>query len=97
VAGSDSRARPAGFRVGDGDQPRFGVAVHLLLWRWRLRLIPKARDWWLLQTGHLGPVLHIGLPGAAENIAYRLAMLVSLTVVAAWAPRSWQRIPMPRR
>jgi Na+-driven multidrug efflux pump len=27
-------------------------------------------------------VLHIGLPGAAENIAYRLAMLSSMTVVS---------------
>jgi Na+-driven multidrug efflux pump len=30
----------------------------------------------------LKPVLHIGLPGAAENIAYRVAMLVSVSVVA---------------
>lgn len=59
-----------------------GVVVHLLLWRWRLDLIPMARDWWVLHAKFLGPVLHIGLPGAAEAIAYRLAMLVSLTVVA---------------
>jgi len=71
-----------GFALAMAISRAFGLAVHLLLWRWRLRLIPTARDWWRLQTGHLGPVLHIGLPGAAENIAYRLAMLVSLTVVA---------------
>lgn len=59
-----------------------GLAVHLALWRWRLQIVPSARDWWLLRWPLLGPVLHIGLPGAAENIAYRLAMLVSVTVVA---------------
>jgi Na+-driven multidrug efflux pump len=60
----------------------FGLLVHLALWRWRLQIIPLARDWWSLHWQLLRPVLHIGLPGAAENIAYRLAMLVSVTVVA---------------
>ncbi len=60
----------------------FGLLVHLALWRWRLQIIPHARDWWSLHWQLLRPVLHIGLPGAAENIAYRLAMLVSVTVVA---------------
>lgn len=59
-----------------------GLAVHLALWRWRLQIVPSARDWWVVRWPLLGPVLHIGLPGAAENIAYRLAMLVSVTVVA---------------
>lgn len=60
-----------------------GLAVHLALWRWRLQIVPSARDWWVVRWQLLGPVLHIGLPGAAENIAYRLAMLVSVTVVAS--------------
>ena len=59
-----------------------GLAVHLALWRWRLHVIPRARDWWRLHWPLLRPVLHIGLPGAAENVAYRLAMLVSVSVVA---------------
>ena len=71
-----------GFALAMAISRAFGVAVHLLLWRWRLHLVPTAHDWWTLRTTHLGPVLHIGLPGAAENIVYRLAMLVSLTVVA---------------
>ena len=71
-----------GFALAMAISRAFGIAIHLLLWRWRLRLIPRARDWWVLRTQQLGPVLHIGLPGAAEAIAYRLAMLVSLTVVA---------------
>lgn len=60
----------------------FGLLVHLALWRWRLHIIPQARDWWTLHWQLLRPVMHIGLPGAAENVAYRSAMLVSVTVVA---------------
>ena len=71
-----------GFALAMAISRAFGVAIHLLLWRWRLHLVPSARDWWMLRTERLGPVLHIGLPGAAENIAYRLAMLASLTAVA---------------
>ena len=71
-----------GFALAMAISRVFGVAVHLLLWRRRLQLVPSARDWWVLHREHLGPALHIGLPGAAESIAYRLAMLVSLTVVA---------------
>lgn len=71
-----------GFALAMAISRAFGIAVHLLLWRWRLQLRPSARDWWVLRTEHLGAVLHIGLPGAAEAIAYRLAMLASLTVVA---------------
>jgi putative MATE family efflux protein len=71
-----------GFALAMAISRAFGVAVHLLLWRWRLHLVPEARDWWTLRSSLLGPVWHIGLPGAAETIAYRLAMLASLTVVA---------------
>ncbi len=71
-----------GFALAMAISRAVGVAMHLMLWRWRLGLVPSARDWWVLRTARLGPVLHIGLPGAAENIAYRLAMLASLTAVA---------------
>ncbi len=59
-----------------------GLAIHLTLWRVRLNLVPRWADWWRVHWADLGPVLHIGLPGAAENVAYRLAMLASLTAVA---------------
>jgi putative MATE family efflux protein len=71
-----------GFAVAMAISRAFGLAWHILLWRWRLELIPYARDWWTLHGKILAPVLHIGLPGAAENIAYRLALLVSITVVS---------------
>lgn len=61
----------------------FGVLVHLWLWRARLGLVPHWEDWWRVQVQRLRPVLHIGLPGAAENIAYRLGVLVSMTMVAS--------------
>jgi putative MATE family efflux protein len=65
-----------------------GLLVHLALWRWRLQIIPCASDWWRLERSLLRPVLQIGLPGAAENVAYRLAMLVSVTVVAGLGSQS---------
>lgn len=58
-----------------------GVALHLVLWRARLGLVPQAADWWRLPRAELAAVLHIGLPGAAENIAWRLAFMASLAVV----------------
>jgi len=60
----------------------FGVALHLALWRWRLDLVPLRRDWWTVRWRRLGPVLHIGLPGAAENMAYRLALMFTVALVA---------------
>ena len=71
-----------GFALAMAISRAFGMGVHLWLWKHRLNLHTLASDWWRLRTERLGPVLHIGLPGAAENIAYRLAMLSSLTVVS---------------
>ena len=60
-----------------------GVALHLLLWRQRLGLRPQRGDWWRLRRKPLAGVLHIGLPSAAENIAYRLGFMVSVAVVGS--------------
>lgn len=57
-----------------------GLALHLWLWRTRLQLVPQWPDWWRLRKAELAAVAHIGLPGAAENIAYRLAFMVSVGV-----------------
>ena len=57
-----------------------GLGLHLWLWRARLGIAPKRSDWWRLPRRELAAVLHIGLPGAAENIAYRLAYMVSVAV-----------------
>ncbi len=58
-----------------------GVALHLLLWRWRLGLVPRMADGWRLPRREVGTVLRIGLPAAAENIAWRFAFVFSLSVV----------------
>ena len=71
-----------GFALAMAMSRLFGLLVHLALWRWRLQIVPRVADWWRLRRSLLRPVLQIGLPGAAENVAYRLAMLVSVTVVA---------------
>jgi Na+-driven multidrug efflux pump len=58
-----------------------GLALHLWLWRWRLGLRPRWSDWWRLRRGELAAVLHIGVPGAAENIVYRLCFMASVSAV----------------
>lgn len=77
-----------GFAMAMALSRLFGLLVHLGLWRWRLQIVPAPGDWWRLQGSLLRPVLQIGLPGAAENVAYRLAMLVSVTVVAGLGSQS---------
>ena len=58
-----------------------GMALHLWLWRLRLGLQPQWADWWRVRKSQLWPVLHIGLPGAAENLAWELAFMVSVAAV----------------
>jgi putative MATE family efflux protein len=71
-----------GFALALGISRAIGLGVHLWLWRRSLRLAPRSRDFIDVDIATLRPVLHIGLPGAAEAIAYRLAMLASLGAVA---------------
>lgn len=59
-----------------------GLVAHILLWRTRLDLRLRAADWWRLVRAPLATVLHIGIPGAAENIFWRLAFMTSLAAVA---------------
>lgn len=71
-----------GFALAMAISRAVGVGLHLFLWHWRLNLRPALHDYWQLHRQLLAPAIHIGLPGAAENIAYRIAMLASLSVVA---------------
>lgn len=59
-----------------------GLLLHFVLWRGRLGLRLRLEDCWRLRRAPLATVLHIGLPGAAENIAWRLAFMVSVAAVA---------------
>jgi Na+-driven multidrug efflux pump len=56
--------------------------LHIVLWRSRLDLRLRWADWWRLVRAPLKTVLHIGIPGAAENISWRLAFMTSLAAVA---------------
>jgi putative MATE family efflux protein len=57
------------------------LGLHLWLWRHRLGLHLVWADGWQLRRSELVAVARIGLPGAAENIAYRLGFMVSVAVV----------------
>jgi putative MATE family efflux protein len=57
------------------------IGLHLWLWRLRLGLVPRWSDLWRLPRAELAAVARIGLPGAAENVAWRLAFMVSVAVV----------------
>ncbi len=59
-----------------------GLGLHIVLWRARLNLRLRTEDWWRLVPAPLATVLHIGVPGAAENIAWRLAFMTSIAAVA---------------
>ena len=59
-----------------------GLALHLGFWHRRMGLHPRAQHWWALPMRVLGPVLRIGLPGAALELIYRLAFMVSLAATA---------------
>ena len=61
-----------------------GIAAHLWLWHQCLALRVRPSDAWRLRPGELTEVLRIGLPGAAENIAWRLAFMVSVSVVGTF-------------
>ena len=69
-----------GFALALAASRVLGIALHLVLWHLRLQLLPRAVDWWHLNRQALAAVLRIGLPGAAENIAWRLCFMVSVAV-----------------
>ncbi len=77
-----------GFAIALIASRALGLALHLLLWRARLGLVPRIADWWRLPRHELASVLRIGLPGAAENIAYRLAFMVSVAVAGQLGAQS---------
>ena len=53
-----------------------------------LGIVPLVSDWWKLPRRELAALLHIGLPGAAENIVYRLCFMVSVAAAAQLGTQS---------
>lgn len=72
-----------GFAVALAVSRAFGLGVHLWLWRAVLQLKPGWHDAAAIRWDSLRSSVAIGLPGAAEAIAYRVAILVSVTVVSS--------------
>lgn len=72
----------AGYALAMLASRALGLALHLLLWRQRLQLAPRAADWWRLPLPLLSQVLRVGVPGAATEMAYRLAFMASLAATA---------------
>ncbi|MGC3961972.1 MAG: MATE family efflux transporter [Rhodocyclaceae bacterium] len=58
------------------------LGMYVWLWRRRLSIVPRAGDWWRVRRQSLGEILHIGLPGAGEQIAYRTSFTIILSFVA---------------
>ncbi len=77
-----------GFALALAISRAFGLAFHLWLWQRRLALVPKAHDWWSLRGRRLAPMLQIGLPGAAENVAWRITFIVTVSFAAGFGERS---------
>jgi putative MATE family efflux protein len=73
----------AGYAVALLAARAFGLGLFLQTWRSRLGGLPRGADWWQWRRLALQPVLHIGLPGAAENVAWRAAYVVSVAVVGS--------------
>jgi putative MATE family efflux protein len=72
-----------GFALALGLSRGLGCCLHLLLWRSRLGLLPRWGDWWRLPREEMRALMHIGLPGAAENIAWRVCFTVSVAMAAS--------------
>lgn len=70
-----------GFAIAAGLSRLVALGLFMWLWKARLQLVPHLHDWWRVVRERLAPVLHIGLPAAAENVGYRLAFVVSVAAV----------------
>lgn len=60
--------------------------MHVRLWRKRLGIRPSLSDFWRIRMDRLREMLHIGLPGAGENVAYRISFMVILAMIADMGP-----------
>ncbi len=59
-----------------------GLVMHLSLWKQRMSLVPKLRDWFVVHWRMVTPVLRIGGPGAVVEVVYRAMFMVSLASTA---------------
>ena len=70
----------AGFALALAASRMLGIALLASLWRWHLDLALRGADLWRLRPRALAAVLRIGVPAAAENLAWRLCFMASVVV-----------------
>ncbi|MDO6385669.1 MULTISPECIES: MATE family efflux transporter [unclassified Uliginosibacterium] len=61
----------------------FGIALAWRVWRSRLEIHLRLPDWLRLERVPLASILHIGLPGAGEKVAFRASFIISVAIVAS--------------
>jgi putative MATE family efflux protein len=71
-----------GYAIAYAVSRLLGLVLHLWLWKTRMSLVPVWRDWWACTVRALTPMLRIGVPGAALELGYRIAFLMSLAAAA---------------
>jgi putative MATE family efflux protein len=59
-----------------------GLWLHIRFWRERLAMHPRTPHWWLMRWSAIGPILRVGIPGAAVELGYRLGFMVSIAATA---------------
>ncbi|AUX40615.1 multidrug transporter MatE [Sorangium cellulosum] len=60
--------------------------MHRRLWIERLGIRASFEDYWRIRPGRLREMLHIGLPGAGENVVYRVCFMIILAMIADMGP-----------
>jgi Na+-driven multidrug efflux pump len=60
-----------------------GIAWACKVWRSRLLIQIRWADWFRLARKPLDEILHIGLPGAGEKVAFRVSFIISIAMVAS--------------
>jgi len=75
-----------GLAVGAIASRAFSLWLHVRLWRSRLGIYPSVTDFWRVRWSRVREMLHIGLPGAGENVAYRSCYMMILAMVASMGP-----------
>lgn len=77
-----------GFAMAAGVSRFVALLLFLWLWKVRLNIVPQLSDWWRIKRARLAPVLHIGLPAAAENVGYRIAFMASVAAVGVMGSKA---------
>lgn len=62
----------------------FSIALAWQVWRLRIGLRLRIPDWLRLERRPLAAIVHIGLPGAGEKVAFRLSFIISMAMVASF-------------